>query len=196
MSKLLYQGHASLRLTLNDGRVIYIDPYAGTGYEKEADFILVTHQHSDHNAIQKVIQKDNCVIISNKEALDNGEYKQFEFDGLKIEAVEAYNKRHSKDECVGYILDFDGLKMYISGDTSTTEQMKTLSKHNIDYALFCADGIFNMGLKESAECAELVGAKHNSPYHIAPPRLFSNRKAEKWTAPNKLIIEPNKEIEL
>jgi len=29
MPKLLFQGHGSLRLTANDGRVIYVDPYAG-----------------------------------------------------------------------------------------------------------------------------------------------------------------------
>ena len=29
MAKLFYQGHGSYRITSNDGRVIYIDPYAG-----------------------------------------------------------------------------------------------------------------------------------------------------------------------
>ena len=196
MSKLLYQGHASLRLTLNDERVIYIDPYAGTGYEKEADFILITHQHHDHTAIHKVTQKSDCVIISNKEALVDGWYKSFEFNGFKIEAVEAYDKMHPKDRCVGYILGFDGLTIYVSGDTATTEKMNTFADRKIDYAFFCADGISNMGLKESASCAEMVKARHNIPYHIAPGRLFSDRRAKKWTAPNKLILEPGQEIEL
>ena len=96
----------------------------------------------------------------------------------------------------GYIIEFDGLTIYISGDTSTTEQMHTLADYKIDYAFFCADGIANMRLQESASCAEMIKAKHNIPYHIAPGRLFSNRRAQKWTAPNKLIIEPGQEIEL
>ena len=33
MPKLLYQGHGSFRLTGNDGFVIYVDPYAGEGYD-------------------------------------------------------------------------------------------------------------------------------------------------------------------
>ena len=37
MAKLLYQGHASLRLTTNSGKVIYVDPFAGEGYEPTAD---------------------------------------------------------------------------------------------------------------------------------------------------------------
>jgi len=40
MAALLYQGHASLRLTTAEGKVIYIDPYAGTGYDLPADLIL------------------------------------------------------------------------------------------------------------------------------------------------------------
>ena len=32
-AKLLYMGHASLRITTPENKVIYIDPYAGKGYE-------------------------------------------------------------------------------------------------------------------------------------------------------------------
>ena len=39
MTELLYQGHASFRLVSPEGIVIYIDPYAGEGYEKEADAV-------------------------------------------------------------------------------------------------------------------------------------------------------------
>ena len=52
MPKLLYQGHGSFRLTTDDNRFIYVDPYKGKGYDMPADIILVTHQHSDHNKIK------------------------------------------------------------------------------------------------------------------------------------------------
>jgi hypothetical protein len=39
MPKLYYQGHGSYRLTADDGRIIYVDPFAGDGYEKPADLI-------------------------------------------------------------------------------------------------------------------------------------------------------------
>ena len=51
-ARLLYQGHASLRIVTAEGMVIYIDPYAGEGYDLPADLILVTHNHSDHNAVK------------------------------------------------------------------------------------------------------------------------------------------------
>jgi hypothetical protein len=37
MPKLYYQGHGSFRLTANDGRVIYVDPYKDKGYDVQAD---------------------------------------------------------------------------------------------------------------------------------------------------------------
>jgi len=53
-----------------------------------------------------------------------------------------------------------------------------------------------MGMKEAAECAHLIGAKHNIIIHLRPGALFDQKKAEKWDAPNKLIIEPRMEIVL
>ena len=63
MPKLLYQGHGSYRLTADDGRIVYIDPAFGEGYDLPADLILVTHQHSDHNKISLCTQKDKTAFI-------------------------------------------------------------------------------------------------------------------------------------
>ena len=35
-----------------------------------ADIILVTHGHNDHNKVELVAQKKNCVVITNDEAQD------------------------------------------------------------------------------------------------------------------------------
>jgi L-ascorbate metabolism protein UlaG (beta-lactamase superfamily) len=196
MSKLYYQGHGSYRFTTNDGRVIYFDPYAGDGYDLPADLILVTHDHGDHNQVQLVSQKSDCRLITHEDALSGGKHNCFDVDGIAIEAVEAKNFMHSPKHCVGYILSFDGLKIYCSGDTSKTAQMSEFAARGLDYAIFCGDGKFNMGLKEAAECARLIDAKHNIIVHLKPGGLFDRTKAEKWDAPNKLIIEPGEEIAL
>jgi L-ascorbate metabolism protein UlaG (beta-lactamase superfamily) len=196
MAKLYYQGHGSYRFTLDDGRVIYFDPYAGDGYDVPADLILVTHDHGDHNQIQLVTQKTGCRVITQEDALAGGKHNSFDVDGIAIEAVEAKNLMHNPKHCVGYILTFDGVKIYCSGDTSKTAQMSEFAERGLDYAIFCGDGKFNMGIKEAAECAKLVGAKHNIIVHLKPGELFDRAKAEKWDAPNKLIIEPGQEIEL
>ena len=196
MPKLYYQGHGSYRLTANDGRIIYVDPYAGSGYDPQADIILITHQHGDHNQIQKCAQRQTCRVITNEEAITDGKYNSFDIDGLVIQAVEASNKNHDPAQCVGFIITIDGVKIYASGDTSKTKQMETFAAMELDYAILCGDGVFNMGLKEAAECAKLTGAKHNIIIHLKPGALFDRKKAEKWDAPDKLIVEPDQEIAL
>ena len=193
MPKLLYQGHGSFRLTADDGRVVYVDPYKGKGYDLPADLILVTHQHGDHNKIKRCAKKENCRIITNFEALADGKHNSFDIDGITVQAVEAGNKRHDPQKCVGYIITLDGFKLYASGDTSKTSQMEIFSTMGVDYALFPGDGIANMGLNEAAECAKLVGAKHNIIIHLKPGESV-RRRAEKWEAPNKLVLEPGQEI--
>ena len=197
--KLLYMGHASIRIVTGEGKVIYIDPFAGDAYDLPADLILVTHAHSDHTALDLIKDRsDDCRVITQKEALKE---KSFDLEYVKVKAVEAgNNKNHDIHECVGYVLTFsNGRKVYVSGDTSTTDQMSQLADEEIDYAFFCCDGVYNMDLDEAAKCAELVGAKHNIPYHIVAaddPGHFDRQRAEKFNAPNKMILEPGEEIDI
>lgn len=196
MPKLLYQGHGSFRLTANDGIVIFIDPFVGTGYDEPADIILVSHQHDDHNKISLITQKPGCTLITNAEALAGGKHNIFSVKGVEIEAVMAENRNHPPDLCVGYILTIDGLKLYFSCDTGKTPQMAEFAAKKLDYAFLCCDGYYNMGLVEAAECAALIGARHNVPAHIKPGALFDRTLAEQFDAPNRLIIEAGEEIEL
>ena len=200
--KLLYMGHASIRITTPEGKVIYIDPYAGQGYEPAADLILVTHGHYDHYDLDKVANRNpDCRIITWQEALADGTHQTFDLGFASVEAVEAGNNQyHSLDECVGYIVTLtDGTSVYVTGDTSTTQQMPSLAEKEIDYAFFCCDGIYNMDLEEAAQCAEQVGAKHNIPYHMISAdsgALFDRSRAEQFEAPDLMILEDGQEIEL
>ena len=196
MAKLLYQGHGSLRLTTNSGTVVYIDPYAGEGYDKPADLILVTHQHYDHNQINLPAHANGCEIIQNMDALQGGEYGQFTVKDIHIEATEAYNRNHHKDECVGYLVSVDDLLIYFAGDTAKTKQMETLGDRQIDYALLPIDGIFTMNIKTAVECAKLIKAKHTVPIHIKPGKLFDAKTAAKFVTDGAMVVKPGEEIEL
>ena len=196
MAKLLYQGHGSLRLVTDDGVVIYIDPYAGDGYDLPADLILVTHQHHDHNKIDKPVHGPNCIVYQNMDAHHDGIYEKNVLHGVEVEAVEAYNRNHDKDDCVGYLLNVDGQLLYFAGGTSRTKQMETFAEREITYAFLPTDGIFNMDVNEAVECANLIKAKHSIPIHMAPGRLFSKSCAKKFDAEGSLILEPGKEIQL
>lgn len=197
MSKLLFQGHGSYRFITNEGVVIYVDPYIGDGYDIDADIILVTHEHYDHNKIELVKQKSDCVIIRHDTLKVGHIYNKTSIKGVEIEAVEAYNARHDKNACAGYILRFDGLSIYCSGDTSRTDDMENkLSKETIDYALLPIDGIYNMDAKEASICAEIIGAKHTIPIHMKPLELFDMECALKFEHNSRLIVEAGSEIDL
>ena len=198
---LLYQGKASIRIITREGKVIYIDPFMGNGYDMPADLILVTHEHFDHNNIDKVKNRnEDCKIIRNKDAVINGVHQIFDLGYAKIEAVEAgYNSWHDVNECVGYIVTLSsGISIYVTGDTSTTRQMPELAEKNIDYAFFCCDGIYNMGLDEAIDVANMVKAKHSIPYHMTGSTTndFDKNKAEHFNVDGKMIIETGEEIVL
>ena len=197
--RILYQGHGSLRLTTAEGKVIYVDPYAGKGYEPAADLILITHAHADHTDTKKIRKRaPDCRVITWEEALEGGAHRTFELGFVTVEAVEAGNNRnHIVKSCVGYILTLpDGITVYLSGDTSKTEQMSLLAEKKLDYAFFCCDGVYNMDLPEASQCAEIVGAKHSIPYHMAPGKLFDKKRAERFSAPGRLIVADGEEIVL
>ena len=133
MSKLLHQGHGSYRIVTNEGIVIYVDPYIGDGYDMEADIVLVTHEHSDHNRVELVKLKSDGVIIRNNNLKIGNNYYSTSIKGISIEAVEAYNKNHNKANCVGFVIGFDGKTLY-SG-----EKPVLYKNANVFYACFCGD---------------------------------------------------------
>lgn len=197
MATLTYQGHGSYRLCTNAGQVIYVDPYAGEGYDVPADLILVTHDHYDHNCIEKPARKAGCAVITQREALEGGGYGRFNLGGIQIEVVPAYNGHHPKEECVGYVLRFDGIALYAAGDTSETEAMgNLLPAYHLDYALLPTDGVYNMGPEEASYCAQKIGARHSIPIHCKPEALYDQAVAQRFQAEGRILLEPGQTITL
>lgn len=204
MTRMLYQGHGSYRFTLNDGTVIYVDPFAGEGYDAPADLILVTHEHPDHTCIDKMPHAKGCTILRAADFLAEGTRKSLESHGVTMQSVLADNENHPPKECVGIVLGMDSLLFYASGDTSITDDMRSgkLAAMNLDYAAFPCDGYYNMGPDEASRAAALVKARHNIPVHLVPvhdvgnPTIFSRSTAEAFQADGRIILEPGDELDL
>ncbi len=194
MTELLYQGHGSYRLTSEHGAVVYIDPFAGEGYDKPADLVLVSHEHSDHNQVSRVHLKPDSKVLRAANLIDGASYGGCLVKDVLVKATAAYNKNHPKSECVGFLLSTGGKKLYFACDTSETEEMKKLRAEQIDYAFLPIDGIYNMNAIEAARCAEIIGAKCNVPVHMKPGALFSREMAESFHAENRLILRPGQTI--
>lgn len=196
MAKLLYQGHGSCRITTDKGQVIYVDPFAGEGYELPADWVLISHEHHDHNKTELLTMTESTRILRAADLLKDGVYGSVEADGIHVQAVPAYNKNHDRNACVGFILTVDNVKLYLAGDTSKTDYMAEMPALHLDYALLPMDGKYNMGVEEAMECASIIAAKHSIPIHMAPGALFDREIAERFDVENRIILAPGEELSL
>lgn len=198
MATLHYLGHASFRIKTNDERIIYIDPFGGRSfdYSIQADLVLITHEHYDHNELKLVPLKTGAKVIRSINALTAGKYNEFDVNGIEVKAVPAYNSYHLREECVGYIIQFDGIKIYHAGDTDFIPEMRLLVNENIDYALMPCDGFYTMPVDEFDKAIEAINPKFAIPMHTHVGVDFDEDVVNLIQTPKKLVIHPGEEIEL
>ncbi|MBQ6073264.1 MAG: MBL fold metallo-hydrolase [Bacteroidales bacterium] len=176
-------GHASV-LFEAQGKKIYADPYSEIhdfAGEAPADLILITHNHYDHydeRAFSRIETPDTDFIVSGNVGQVDGRYTvlandQFcTWEGIGIIAVESYNINrrnpsgqlfHPKGVGNGYVLDFDGFKVYLAGDTEPIPEMKELPK--IDLAFLPKNLPYTMTDEEFLKAANLIRPKYLYAYH-------------------------------
>ena len=171
----------SIRIRSRVG-VIYIDPFQMKEEPKDADFVLITHDHYDHFSpedIVKVSKADTILVVPEKMAAKAREVSGMvgkietvkpsvyrEMGGLEFETVPAYNTLkpfHPKSaEWVGYILRIDGKRIYIAGDTDATKEAKAVK---CDTALVPIGGTYTMDAKKAAELINTIRPDVAIPVH-------------------------------
>jgi len=181
--KITFIGHGTLIFTFN-GKVIHIDPYgklADYSILPKADIILITHEHSDHfdlavikmlrtNKTELVFTETCAQKISGGMVMKNGEVQTIQ--GIKIEAVPAYNIVHKSDNGKpfhpqgvgnGYILTFGDKRVYVAGDTENIPEMKTIQ--GVDVAFLPMNLPYTMTPEMVADAAKVFKPKILYPYH-------------------------------
>jgi L-ascorbate metabolism protein UlaG (beta-lactamase superfamily) len=181
--KITFIGHASLMFEFG-GKVIYNDPVGQYGdFSKlpKADLILVAHEHGDHfdpQAIAKISKAGTKLVLTPLVAaqqpgivLKNGE--ETTVDGIRIEAVPAYNIAHMRSpgkpfhpggDGNGYILTFGDKRVYVAGDTENIPEMKKLGR--IDVAFLPMNLPYTMTPEMVADAARMVKPAILYPYHF------------------------------
>ena len=177
--------HASMAITY-DGREIQVDPVINavepmTDYTQwpKADIILITHDHYDHLDMEAVEQlsKSDTVVVTNEsssallgkgEVMFNGDCLRLA-DDIMLYAVPAYNTTeghlqfHPKGRDNGFILELDGLRIYIAGDTEDIEEMEEVK--DIDIAFLPCNQPYTMTIDQAVKAAKTIKPKVLFPYH-------------------------------
>ena len=104
----------------------------------------------------------------------NGEIRKLS-DAVSVEAVPAYNtstekqKYHPKGRDNGYILDIDGLRIYIAGDTEPLPEMSCIT--DIDVAFLPVNLPYTMTPEQTAAAARTFMPKVLCPYHYGETKI-------------------------
>lgn len=174
-------GHNSVGIKSDSG-MIYVDPFKMKVYPNDASFILITHEHYDHFSpedIAKVASEDTVLVVpeSMKEKAQEAARlvkkiitvkpgESCDSDGLSFETVPAYNmdkKFHPKsNEWVGYILNINGKKIYIAGDTDATPEARSVK---CDVAIVPVGGTYTMDIRQAAELVNEIKPAVAIPAH-------------------------------
>jgi L-ascorbate metabolism protein UlaG (beta-lactamase superfamily) len=172
-------GHDSFRFT--GSRTVYIDPWKLGPGQPKADVILVTHDHFDHFSKEDIAALNGpSTVVVGPRSVTGGLSGQtisvqpgdtIDANGVTVTAVPAYNTSkfrepgkvfHPKGSGVGYILEFDGRRIYHAGDTDSIPEMAGIE---VDVALLPVSGTYVMTAGEAAEACHVIKADVVIPMH-------------------------------
>ena len=162
---------------------IYFDPIK-MDRKYDADYIFITHSHYDHFSKEDIlnIKNDNTVIIGPYDIYDKclemgfskdrvikvKPCEEYDYGVIRFKTVYAYNLNktfHLKESnWVGYLLEFEGKKYYIAGDTDVIVDNLSVLK-NIDIAFIPIGGTYTMDALEAADFVNKIKPKLVVPIH-------------------------------
>jgi L-ascorbate metabolism protein UlaG (beta-lactamase superfamily) len=204
--------HASFVLTIA-GMNIFNDPvgdpqqYAGFD---APDIIFISHTHPDHYNVdtlagvvaasttiiapQAVVDELPAFLANKTVVMENGD--SHSIGGVTFEAVPMYNlpaegedSPHVIGRGNGYLLEAEGTRMYIAGDTEDTPEMRALK--DIDVAFIPMNLPYTMDVASAAEAVLAFNPDIVYPYHYREPDGFADVSEF-----DRLVTQGNPEIEV
>src|SRR5215471_15675593 len=203
--KVTYYGHSCFSVQLAN-RTLLFDPFI-TGNELAknidpnkipADYILISHGHSDHLGDAATIAKrTGATIISNYELtvwfskqglqkshpLNHGGGHRFDFGRVKF--VNAVHSSSLPDGTYGgnpggFVVEAAEGSFYYSGDTALTMDMKLIGESTkLHFAALCLGDNFTMDLDDAVKAAEFVQCREILGLHFDtfPPIKIDHQAA-------------------
>jgi len=169
--KISWLGHACFLLETSQGSRLITDPYESGGYggavgydpiNIEADIVIVSHSHDDHNNIKDF---KNALIVR--------EEGKTSIKGIEIEGTLSYHdkdKGQSRGENIIFTIQTEGLKIVHFGDLGTKDIDLNLFK-DVDIALVPVGGTFTIDADEASQLIAEINPKIAIPMHYKTSKL-------------------------
>lgn len=172
--QIIWRGQSCFQITSQIGKNnlvnIVIDPFdetIGLRIPKlEADILLVSHNHYDHNNI-KAVEGDPFLVDG------PGEY---EVKGIFIQGIDSYHdSSFGKERGLNtiYIIETEEMKICHLGDLGqkelTDEQIEKIIE--VDILMIPVGGIFTISAKEAMKIISQIEPKIVIPMHYCLPKL-------------------------
>ncbi len=207
--KFTFYGHAAFELETG-GKKLLFDPFISPNElakhidvnSLKPDYILLSHGHGDHIADIFTIHKNSnakviCIAeiagwlggkgIPDAHGLNIG--GGFNFDFGRVKMVTAIHSSSMPDGAyggvaAGFIIYAEGKKIYFSGDTALTYDMKLLADEKLDWAILPIGDNYTMGAEEAIKATEFINCKNVIGVHYDTfPQIKINKQevAEKFS---------------
>lgn len=166
---ITYLGHSSFKIKTKTATVI-TDPFdpkiVGLKYPGlEGDIVTVSHEHADHNAVDKVTGVKKVVK-------GPGEY---EISGVSILGFPSYHdnkKGEERGKNTVYVFEADGLRIAHLGDLGHLLDDDMVSEMGpIDILMVPAGGSFTITPKEAVEVCSKIDPYFIIPMHYNIPEI-------------------------
>lgn len=173
------------------------------------DVLILTHDHLDHTDPETLehylCNHQNILVLASQNAWEHARgiakghnyvmfnrHTQWTEGNVKFTAVKA---EHSDNCAIGVIIEAEGKKYYITGDTLYNTEIFADLPGDIDVVFLPVNGVGNnFNMTDAARFAKETGANKVVPLHFG---LFDSLNPEKdFNCENKVIPEIYKEIVL
>ena len=157
-------GHAEFLIETESGWRIVTDPYdAGTGYpvkQVEADTVLVSHHHHDHDAVENVGGQPQVIDYAGEHTL---------MPGVKLTALRAFHDDaggSKRGETLLFLLEAEGLRVAHLSDLGCglDEEQKAVLQ-GVDVLMIPVGGFFTINGDQAFVIAAELEAKTVLPMH-------------------------------